>query len=450
MERTRHDFSVQRADVWRLRLANGDADFAELPVADFRGRFTHEVRAFRRLGERDDVADGGLARENHDHAVEPQGDTAVRRSPVFERVQEEPEASAGLVVAHAERGEDFGLDVAAMNTYGAGAEFDAVEHEIVRFRAATGWVGGQFFDVFVLHASERMMSGNPPFVLAIPFEHGKINHPEETEIGGREKLVTVVEMLAKLDSERTTGFIDRLNGARGLGRLAYAAQEEQVALLSAGAFADLHDGASEITFQPLDVVVHSEAAFLAEGLHIVTVLTAEHPNVRDVDGDQWHAIGGESGPREQAGDVVEGRQAKVWLVDPVGTHHFVVSKAGDGRGDIETGHFAHALNEGFNDLEDLLLLREGHFEVDLSELRLAVGAQVLVTEAADDLKIPVVAAHHEKLLEYLRRLRECVECARLQPARDKEITSPFRGGTSHEGRFDLEKSLFSKAIAHSK
>jgi nitrate reductase NapAB chaperone NapD len=44
--------------------------------------------------------------------------------------------------------------------------------------------------------------------------------------------------------------------------------------------------------------------------------------------------------------------------------------------------------------------------VDLGELGLAVGAQVLVAEALGDLVVAVEARHHQQLLEELRRLRQ--------------------------------------------
>ncbi len=53
-------------------------------------------------------------------------------------------------------------------------------------------------------------------------------------------------------------------------------------------------------------------------------------------------------------------------------------------------------------------------EVNLGELGLAVGAQVLVAEALDDLVVAVVAGHHQQLLEELRRLRQGEELARVQ------------------------------------
>jgi hypothetical protein len=50
--------------------------------------------------------------------------------------------------------------------------------------------------------------------------------------------------------------------------------------------------------------------------------------------------------------------------------------------------------------------RKESLDVDLRELRLPVGAQILVAEALGDLVVAVEARDHEQLLEQLRRLRQ--------------------------------------------
>src|SRR5450759_3084531 len=59
--------------------------------------------------------------------------------------------------------------------------------------------------------------------------------------------------------------------------------------------------------------------------------------------------------------------------------------------------------------EDVLLVAERHLDVQLCELRLSVGPQVLVTKAARDLVVALHAGHHQQLLQHLRRLRQRIE-----------------------------------------
>ena len=57
---------------------------------------------------------------------------------------------------------------------------------------------------------------------------------------------------------------------------------------------------------------------------------------------------------------------------------------------------------GLDQAHDILAIHERHLQVKLRELRLAVGAQVFVAEAAGNLEITLEAGHHQQLLELLR------------------------------------------------
>ena len=84
---------------------------AQLGFADRGGRVDHEVDGFGGLGEGDDFAEAGSAGEDHDQAVEAEGDAAVGRSAVLQGFEEEAEALLCLFVGHAEGAEDVLLDV---------------------------------------------------------------------------------------------------------------------------------------------------------------------------------------------------------------------------------------------------------------------------------------------------------------------------------------------------
>ena len=73
-----------------------DAGFLALGGGDGGGGAGEGVEAGGRLGEGDHVADGLGGREQHAHPVPAERDAAVRRRPVLERVEEEPELRARL------------------------------------------------------------------------------------------------------------------------------------------------------------------------------------------------------------------------------------------------------------------------------------------------------------------------------------------------------------------
>ena len=90
---------------------------------------------------------------------------------------------------------------------------------------------------------------------------------------------------------------------------------------------------------------------------------------------------------------------------------------------------------------DVVLGGEGALHIELHELELAVGPEVLVAQAAGDLEVAVEAAHHEELLGQLRALRERVELAVVEPRRDRELPRPLGGGRPQQRRLDFGEAL---------
>jgi len=63
--------------------------------------------------------------------------------------------------------------------------------------------------------------------------------------------------------------------------------------------------------------------------------------------------------------------------------------------------FGRKLAAAEGNVRNALLLWKRHLQIDLSELRLAIRPQIFVAEAAHDLEIFLIAAHHQQLLENL-------------------------------------------------
>jgi hypothetical protein len=108
------------------------------------------------------------------------------------------------------------------------------------------------------------------------------------------------------------------------------------------------------------------------------------------------------------------RETQVGLVDAVALHRVAPRHARERRLDLDVHRLAERLGEhALPHLEHVVFLDERHLHVELRELRLAIGAQVLVAEAARDLEVAVESRDHQDLLEQLRRLRQRVELARM-------------------------------------
>ena len=135
-------------------------------------------------------------------------------------------------------------------------------------------------------------------------------------------------------------------------------------------------------------------------------------------------------------------EAGVGLVRAVAIHSVGKGYARQGRRYILAQHLlADVLQEALAHLNKSVNVYKRHLEVYLGKFGLAVGAQVFVAEAAGYLNIAVVARYHQKLLVYLRRLRQGVKAA-LVHARGHEVVARALGSRAHHHRrFYLKEAV---------
>src|SRR5690606_520633 len=79
-------------------------------------------------------------------------------------------------------------------------------------------------------------------------------------------------------------------------------------------------------------------------------------------------------------------------------------------------------------------------EVELGELDLAVGPEVLVAIAAGDLEVPLYPGDHQQLLEQLRGLGQGVELPLAQAGGDEHVPGALRCRPDESGRLDLQET----------
>ncbi len=154
---------------------------------------------------------------------------------------------------------------------------------------------------------------------------------------------------------------------------------------------------------------------------------------------RWPSRGGvledlELGLGGDVGDVLQLHPvAEVGPVVAEPLHRLGVVEPGQGEGQGLAGEL---LRQGGDEVlhraDDVLVLDERHLDVELGELGLAGGAEVLVAEAAGDLEVAVEPGDHQHLLVELRRLRQGVEVARVDPAGDEEVAGAFGGAPAQD------------------
>src|SRR5262249_32142211 len=221
---------------------------------------------------------------------------------------------------------------------------------------------------------------------------------------------------------------------------------QQVVGLRAGHRTHFGHSLRKRLFQALDVV--NQLSFLAlseQRTIVVTVFARELADLGNTHRYYW-LLGVElerlqllSGKRR-----AEGRkrgQTQVRLVNAVLADGLVIGDARKGRLQVLPGRLERGFEKAFHDFKYAIGLGKGHLQIDLRELRLAVGTEIFVAEAAHDLEILVEAGDHQDLLEQLRRLRQRVKLAGINSAGDQVVASAFRSGARHERRFDLKEPL---------
>src|SRR3972149_12210261 len=115
-----------------LRLPyDAQAQLVELRLRDGRGRVEERIVPGLRLRESLDLADVLRPRERHADPLDPAGEPALRRSAVFEGIEDGPESLLGLVLRDAHQLEDALLHGALMDADAPTGRLAPVEREVV-------------------------------------------------------------------------------------------------------------------------------------------------------------------------------------------------------------------------------------------------------------------------------------------------------------------------------
>jgi hypothetical protein len=140
-------------------------------------------------------------------------------------------------------------------------------------------------------------------------------------------------------------------------------------------------------------------------------------------------------------------EAHVGLVGAVALHGVVPRHAVHGTRTRPRDRLGSVEHRVAHDAHDVVGVGEAHLGVELHELELPIGAQVLVAQAASDLVVAVEPADHEQLLEELRTLRERVERSRREARRHHEVACALGRRRDQHRRLDLHEPLAVHRVA---
>src|SRR3954468_3068469 len=142
----------------RLQL---DSELAQSFLRRRRRRARQGIGSTRSLRERDDLAEGRLAGEERDEALDAEREPAVRRSAHLQRLEEPAELGLRLLVRHAHRAKDTLLNLLPVNPDRAGAELPAVPDQVVMLAERRTWVAFDQVVVPVDRTRERVVHERP-------------------------------------------------------------------------------------------------------------------------------------------------------------------------------------------------------------------------------------------------------------------------------------------------
>ena len=157
----------------------------------------------------------------------------------------------------------------------------------------------------------------------------------------------------------------------------------------------------------------------------------------------------EFGVAQQVGQVGELKaEPGVWLIRSESVHCLLIANAAQRQLNVHIQDlFEHVLHKPLVDLDDVVDIDKAHFEVDLGEFGLTIGAQVLIPEAAGDLHVTVKSSEHSQLFVLLGGLGQGKEFARVHAGGDEVVARTLRGRFDEDRGLNLNKAIFIVVVA---
>ena len=277
-------------------------------------------------------------------------------------------------------------------------------------------------------------------------EHGSVNNPHEGPLAVLNQAGTVTNLNTSSTQQRTGSLSltsseeDAVTGLRA-GSLSQASTLSVSNVLShrTGQLTVL---LNENVSQALSAALLSPLLPSVQGAAGLGCATGHHNGAHV--GSLEHA---ESGVLEVLGQLSQLQtKTQVRLVRTVLLHRILVGHALNRAGNLHINQVPHSLNDALAQLNDVFLINERSLNVQLSELRLTVRTEILVTVAASNLVVLLNTAHLQQLLEQLRGLRQSIPRTRSQTSRHQEVTRTLRGRTGQGRGLNLNVAVLSQQV----
>ena len=375
------------------------------------------------------------------------------RRAEFERFQQEPELLARVLFGDVQQPEHLRLDLGTVNADAAAADLGAVQHNIIGPGSDLERVGFHELQVFFPGRGKGMVHGVVALLLGIPLHQREVRDPEEIEL----ILVNELQPLAQEQPQIAQCFRHDL---RAVGNehheVARFCVEPARNLLHLAVLEELYDRRFKAGIGHLDPgqsLCPEELCLVREVVHLFArkachLRRCEAPHLAA----QFHCleedlkVGGLCNVR----DVFQFEsETGVGFVRSKAVHGLVVGKPREGALQFNAlDRFKDHGQQLLHERDDVVLLHKGQLKIDLGELGLAVRAEVLVAEALHDLVVTLEPGDHQDLFKKLRRLRQRVEHAGIDPARDQIVPRALGRALGQKGRLDIDEPMVVEEAPH--
>ena len=389
--------------------------------------------------------------------VPSESDAAVGRSSVCEGVQQESELLLRFLRTDAHDLEDEFLDLAPVDTYRSATDLVAVADDVVGVRQRGSGVGFEHPERFGLRRGEGVVHSGPCARadghvtagggIVGRLEQWRVHHPRERPVAVLDQAETLGDLAARCTEQCALC----LGGPGG--------EEHTVA----GGRADVGDQTGPLVLgQVLGHRPTERTVFLDKHIRQPFGAALLRPLLPGVELSPWLAcparhdnrthVGSLEHPERSVLEVVGAlhqleSESQVRFVAAEPAHRLGVGDPRDRRREVIADQLPQRDEDLFCDCDHVVLLDEAHLDVELGELGLAVGAEILVAVAAGDLEVPLHPGDHQQLLEELGTLGQRIEGAGLQPCRHQKVAGAFGGGSGQRRGLDLDEVLIEQNIA---
>ena len=364
-----------------------------------------------------------------------------------------PELLVDLLVGESHHAQDAALLLGVVDADGAAAHLEAVHDQVVGVAAAGQRIALDLVQILLQHMGEGMVLGSVLLLVLVVAEHGEVHDPQQR--------------VALAGNVHGVGHVQAQGGEHRVGDLGLIGREQQKV---AGLY--FHLGlqgrpllvGEELLDRALLLAIGGErhpghalgAVGLGDAGELLHLAAGPVAGTLDVDGLHHSAGLGharehlEAGVLHNVGDVVKQHaEAHVGAIAAVQAHGVGVLHLLQREGDVGHTHGLQGLgHDTFHHVAHIVALDEGHLDVDLGELGLAIGAQVLVAETAGNLVIALHPGAHEHLLELLGTLGQGVELARVRTRWHDVVAGALGRGVREDRRLDLQETTLVQGPAH--